>query len=136
MRFFLSLVLILGLGYLLNLYLPFWTVAILTFVVGVLFSRSRKRRMFGKKPPPVRSFWSGFLAVGILWGGMALYLNAANEGFLATKMATLIAGEGGLPMPGDTFMILIATLMGGFLGGFSAMSGNFLGEILKSPGRG
>lgn len=132
MRFLLSVILILGLGYILNLYLPFWSVAILAFSVGILFSRSRKRRMFGKKPAPTRSFLAGFVAVGILWGGMALYINAANEGYLAGKMAALIVGDKSLPLAGDSFMVLISTLIGGFIGGFSAMSGNFLGEAIKN----
>lgn len=132
MRFLLSLILIIGLGYLLNLYLPFWSVAILAFVIGLLFSRAPKRRMFGKKPVPTRSFWSGFLALSILWGGMALYINAGNEGYLASQMASLIVGESTGPFDGDSFMILVTTLIGGFLGGFSAMTGNYLGELVKS----
>lgn len=132
MRFFLRFILILVLGYPAGLWLPWWGIGIIAFLVGAFLSEKRRRRVFAKKQPPARSFLAGFMAVFILWGGMAFYLNAQNSGFLAEKVSQLITDSP--PFPGPILLVLGTALIGGTLGGLSALTGNFFGEALKGGG--
>lgn len=132
MRFFLRFILILVLGYPTGLLLPWWGIAIVAFLVGAILSEKRRRRVFAKKQPPARSFLAGFLAIFLLWGGMAFFLNSQNESFLAGKIAQLITENP--PIPGHSLLILSTALIGGILGGLSALTGNFFGEALQGGG--
>lgn len=130
MRFLLRFILILATAYGLQLFLPFWAVALAAFVVGLALSQRRKKRGYGKVPPPAYAFWAGFLAVGLLWGIKAFMLDRGNESLLSPQIAELILGKptGGGPL----IMIGITALLGALLGGFGAMTGNLLGEAIKN----
>ncbi|MEO0470237.1 MAG: hypothetical protein AAF206_11490 [Bacteroidota bacterium] len=133
MKFFLRILLILGLAYLVQSFFPFWTAAIVAFVVGLVLSERRKRRVFGnKKQAKSYSFLAGFLALFILWGGMSWYLDAQNASLLSEKIAQLLLRGQEAPFQGAWFMILTTALIGGLMGGFSCLSGNLLGEAIKS----
>ena len=132
MRFFLRYFLILILSYPLGFLVPWWGTALVAFVVGAILSERRKRRVFAKKQPPARSFLAGFLAIFLLWGGIAYYYNLQNANFLAEKVSQLFTQSP--PIPGPYLLILLTALIGGILGGLSALTGNFFGEALKGGG--
>lgn len=67
--------------------------------------------------PRAYSFWAGFLAGFVLWGGYAFYLNLANSGLLAEKIGDLLGG-----IPGGWLPVL-SGLFAGILSGLGAMSG-------------
>ncbi len=69
------------------------------------------------KIKPGLSFWAGFLAVALLWGGYAAWLSWANEGILAARMGALFGLSGGL-------LLLVTALIGGLLGGLGALTGS------------
>ncbi|GAB4411080.1 MAG: hypothetical protein OHK0039_15930 [Bacteroidia bacterium] len=100
------------------------------FVVGWMLSERRRKRAFGKQPAPPRSFLAGFLALFLLWGGLAFRLNAANASLLAGKMGAMFLPE--LPISAPLALILLTASIGGLLGGFATLSGNLLGEAIKS----
>ena len=133
MRFFLRFILILIFAYPAGYLLPWWGMALIAFAVGAVLSERRKRRVFAKKQPPARSFLAGFLAIFLLWGSIAFYHNLQNANFLAEKISQLFTQSP--PIPGPYLLILITALIGGILGGLSALSGNFFGEALKGVGR-
>lgn len=131
MKFVLRLLLIAGLAYPAGYYLPWWTVAIVAFGVGLLLSEQRRRRVFTRKqPPPPRSFLAGFLGMGLLWGGLALLAHQQNGGLLTSRMLPILLPN--LEDPRPALLLGVVALMGGLIGGMAALTGNLLGEALKS----
>jgi hypothetical protein len=73
-KFLLRVILIAGLAYLGQLYLPFWIAAVAAFLVGFLLSNNPpKRRSFSRKKTKSFSFLAGFLALLLLWGGTGAF---------------------------------------------------------------
>lgn len=131
MRLLLRFLLILLLSWLAQSFLPFWTAAIVAFAVGLLLSQKRKRRLYGKSTPPPRAFLAGFFALFFLWGVTAFLLDHANGSLLSLDIFTLIfQSEEALPYP-SLVMVALSAFIGGLIGGFSAMSGNLLGEAIQ-----
>ncbi len=131
MRVILRFVLIFFLAWGLQLFLPFWSVALAAFVVGLLMSQKRKKRLFGKDTSPARSFLAGFLAIFLLWGVTAWILDARNESLLSGQIYELIFQSTDLILQPGFVMVLLTGLIGGLLGGLSAMTGNLLGEAIQ-----
>jgi hypothetical protein len=132
MRFLLRLLLILGLSFLALRSFPWWSVAVVAFVVGLMLSQQRKRRLFGRRPPPARSFWAGFVALFVLWGSFALYYDQRNDSILGGKIAGLFSLPDDLFIGSSLLLVLVTALVGGLLGGLSAMTGNLMGEAIKA----
>lgn len=84
---------------------PWWTMAIGAFLVGFVFSNSG-----------FKSFLSGFIAIGLLWLGLALYVDNATHSILTEKISQLF--------PLNLFVL--TTLIGGLVGGFASMTGALL----------
>jgi hypothetical protein len=136
MRFFLRFILVGGLGYAASLFFPWWTAAIVGFLVGLFLSQkpnsnSRGRLSFTKPRPPARAFLAGFLALFIVWGSVAFLLDSANDSILSTKIFQLILPGVNLPVSGALMMVFDTGLIGGLIGGFSTMTGNLLGEAVR-----
>ncbi len=137
MKFILRILLIAGLAFVLQsphiLGLPFWAAAIAAFIIGVVFGkRPPKRRIYGKRSPhrPL-SFWSGFLAVAILWGASAFLQDSQNDSLLSSQLFGVF-GVNAIPESmGSLFLIFVTALLGGLLGGFASLTGNALGEAVK-----
>ncbi len=92
-----------------------WLIGFAAFFVGTIT---------GSKSG-TRSFFIGFWGIALLWAGVAFYKAFPNEFILAEKMASL------LYLKGNAFAILAATaLIGGVVGGFSALSGNSLYKMV------
>jgi hypothetical protein len=114
MKFITSVFLTALLSFVLGLYLPWWSLAIAAFIVATL--------IFQK---PAHAFLSGFLGLFLLWGIFTGIINSANEGILATRVATIF------PLGGSSFLLmLITTLIGALVAGLSALSGRYLRYIL------
>lgn len=62
------------------------------------------------------SFAAGFVGVGILWFGMAFYIDQATHSILTEKVNKLL--------PLNSFVL--TTLIGGLVGGFAALTGALL----------
>ena len=99
-------VLILVTSFLLNLFLPWWSIAI----PGVIFGY-----WFNKKAGP--SFILGFIAVFLLWGGQALYIHFANDAILSTRIAEML--QVGSPL----IVVLITGMLGGLVSGLATLTG-------------
>ena len=135
MRFFLRFILVAGLSYVAGLYLPWWTAAIIGFLVGLSLSQkseNSRRRSFTKPSPPARVFLAGFLALFLLWGGFAYGLDSANTSIMSEKISQIILSGAQPPISGTYVMLLVTGLMGGLIGGFSTMTGNLLGEAIRN----
>jgi hypothetical protein len=107
MRFAVQIIVILVLGYLLEQFLPWWSVAIAAFAGGALLN-SRF------------NFLAGFLAIGILWFGKGLITDLSAESDFANRVARIF-------MLHNKFILLLVTfILSGVVGGFAAMAGGAL----------
>ncbi len=98
-------------GYFLSLQAPWWAVLGLAAVVGFLLNQKN-----------IASFWTGFLALDILWGGMALFLHSQNEGIFGDYIGGVFSTNG-------WGMIAYTALLGGILGGLSSLSGSLFRKL-------
>lgn len=114
MKFVIKVVLIAVLAYLLEMFLPWWSVAIAAFIVEIALGT-----------PKGKAFFSGFLGIFLLWFSVAFIIDSANEHILSTKMAAV------LPLGGSAIAIILFTaVIGGLLGGLAAASGIELKKAL------
>ncbi|MFK7980290.1 MAG: hypothetical protein AB8G86_09940 [Saprospiraceae bacterium] len=107
-----------GLGYLAHQQFPWWITSVVA--AGVCFFVPIKN---------IQSFAMGTLAFSILWGMQAYNLSAMNMDLLATKMGELLGGFKPIEL------VYATSLMGGFLGGFGAMTGSSLRQIFFPMGK-
>lgn len=96
-------------GYLINLVLPWWGIAITGLVLG-----------FQMKPKSGKAFGIGFLALFLLWGCQALYTHLVNDGILSTRIAEMLGV--GSPL----LVVLITGVLGGLISGLAVLSGSLL----------
>lgn len=110
MRFTLATLLTLTLSFIAGLYLPWWSVALVAFLVALLI-----------RQPIGWAYLSAFTAIFLLWGGLSLFITIRNKGVLAQKIAHLF------PLNGQSFYLVILTAtIGALVAGFAAMSGSSL----------
>jgi hypothetical protein len=113
MRFTLATLLTATLSFIAGLYLPWWSIALVAFLVALLI-----KQKIGW------AYLSGFTAISFLWGGLALFIHIRNKGVLTQKIAAL------LPLNGNTFyLISITAFVGALVAGFAAMSGSSLRPV-------
>jgi hypothetical protein len=113
MKLLISILLIALLSFAVGLYLPWWSLALVAFVVAALIHQNASR-----------AFLAGFLALFLLWGVIAFIIDQRNQHILSTKIATL------LPLAGSYFLlILITAFIGGLVAGFAAMAGSYLRRL-------
>ena len=101
--------LILITAFLLNLILPWWSIAIPGLILGYFF----------KKGSGVSFLW-GFLGVFLLWAGQATYIHLANDGILSTRIANML----GVGSP--WLVILVTGVIGGLVSGMATLTGSLL----------
>lgn len=110
MKFVISVVLIALLSFVGCLYFPWWSIAIMAFIAGILIPQK-----------PAMAFLSGFVAVFLLWILLSWWLSAANGHALAHKMSLIVLKTDNLPV-----LMLATGLIGGLVAGFAALAGSFL----------
>jgi hypothetical protein len=106
---------ILVLGSLAQLLFPWWVSAVVAFWVGFWLADS-----------PQRSYLYGFAAMLLMWSIYAAFQSSANGGLITTAFSNVFGGK----VSGGQ-LIWLTGLIGGLVGGFSAMSGTFLRQIFK-----
>src|ERR1700737_3385286 len=112
MKFLTSILLTALLSFVICLYMDWWAIALAAFIVAVLIHQK-----------PVKSFWTGFIALLFLWGGLSWWIDIKNEHVLSHKLAAV------LPFGGSVFvMILVTSLIGALVAGFASMAGSYLRE--------
>lgn len=111
MLFFIILILSLIVSYV----LPWWIVAIISFIAAFFIAKSSGN-----------AFWSAFAAIFIVWVIQALFKSVPNNHILATRVAHLF------PLGGQwIWLVLITGIIGGLVAGMSAWSGALFKKAMK-----
>ncbi|GAA4752917.1 hypothetical protein [Flavisolibacter ginsenosidimutans] len=110
MKFLLAILLTAALAFLAGLYSPWWSIAVIAFLVALLV-----------KQPYGVAFVSGFAGIFLCWGLLAFWIDIKNNHNLSHKIAQIIP-LGGSPV----LLILVTALVGALVGGFAAASGSSL----------
>lgn len=115
MKFLLQLILLVGSALILQLFLPFWVIAVAAFVITAAIG-------FNKPFPP---FFAGLLGGILLWGGMAYFQNMPNDGLLGERIAELMG------LGGTWSLIGLTALLGGLLAGLGSLSGFYFRGLFQ-----
>lgn len=115
MRFILSLLLTAVLAFLAGMFLPWWSIAIVAFLVALLIPQKLSM-----------SFLSGLTGIFLLWSVVALWIDIKNHSVLSHKIAELFK------LGGSSFLLIVVTaFIGGLVGGFAAMAGSSVRPVPK-----
>ena len=99
-------------GGLAQLFFPWWSIAVVAFLVGFVVNESAGKSMV-----------YGTLAMTVLWSLYAAFLNNANEGLIGSSIAQMIGTNSGL-------LMVYTGLIGGLVSGMFAMSGSLLRKMI------
>ena len=119
MKFLAQLLITIVVCFALQYFLPWWTMALGSFVISYFFGNSG-----------LKSFGAGLLGVGLLWFAMAYYIDATTDSILTDKVRKLF--------PDILFwkyihinIFTMTTIVGGLVGGFASLTG----ALLKSKSK-
>ena len=107
MKFLAQLLAILVLGFLFELLLPWWSIAIAAAIGG--FTLKTKA-----------NFLAGFLGIALLWLTKALLIDMQSTAPLADQIAAIFK------LQHKALLYLIMAILGGLVGGFASMTGSLL----------
>jgi len=110
MKFLVSIILIALLSLSACLYLPWWSIAIVAFIVAAAIPQQ-----------PFKAFLAGFIALFLLWGALTWFISSNNDHILAHKISLLI-----LKSDSPGMLVLITALIGALVAGLAALSGSFV----------
>lgn len=106
MRFLTQVVLTALSSYVATQFLPWWSLVICAAVVAMRLNPSQSTAFLG-----------GFVAISLLWMGVATWIDTSTEGILSSRIAPLLGFQSPIPL------ILLTGLIGGLAGGLGAWSG-------------
>ncbi len=115
MRFTVSVILTAALAFAACLFLPWWSIAITSFIVALFI---------GLKP--FRSFLAAFFGLFLLWGSMSFIISYNNDNILAEKVSMLIINQ-----QGSFLLILFTAFTGGIVASLAGLSGAYLRGIIS-----
>ncbi len=97
---------ILVLAFLLQLFLPWWIIVIISFLTCAVVGKTGKV-----------SLWAPFFAILLLWTAVALFKSIPNEHIMAKRVAEMLA------VSNWWLVLIIASLLGAFVAGVSGFCG-------------
>ena len=104
-------------GFAVQSFFPWWSLAIIGFIGGVIFSKTW-----------VGGFALGFIAFSILWVIYAAVQSASNNNLMAGNISNLLGGA-----VSATYLSCVSGLIGGLVGGFATASGAMFRNIFREP---
>lgn len=106
MKFLFQLLFIAIGSFVIQLFLPWWSIAIIAFAAGYLIKSSQ-------------NFLAGFLGIALLWALYALWLDQNGAAPLADRVAGILS----ISKP---LLFVLTALIGGLVAGFACLSGSIL----------
>ena len=116
MKFTLTVSLTILTAYLIGAFLPWWT--IFPIIALIYFFIPMK---------PWTSFLSGFSALFLLWGFLALYMDTLNKHLLSKKISMIVFQN-----EKYGYLILLTAFIGALSGGLSALTGALAKRIFDN----
>lgn len=113
MKFTVSIILTALLSFVACLYLPWWSIAVVSFLIPMI--------IFQK---PYMAFITGFVSLLLLWGGLAWWISTANDDLLAHKISVLV-----IKADSPFLLIGLTALIGAVVAAFAALSGSLLRRL-------
>ena len=110
MRFIIALILIIILSFCACLYFPWWSIAIIAFIIAAIIPLR-----------PYAAFLAGFFGLLLLWGGLSWWISAGNNHILAHRVSLLI-----LKNDNPFLLVFLTAIIGAIIGGFAALAGSYL----------
>jgi hypothetical protein len=107
MRLIYQLISILFFAFVLEMLLPWWSIAIAAFAGGLLLKSKY-------------NFIAGVLGIGILWLGAALIIDLTSATPLTEKVAHIFS------LPNKAMLFLVTAILSGLVGGFACLAGSVL----------
>jgi hypothetical protein len=105
-KFIIQVIIIALLAYMLELFFPWWSIAIAA-AMGGLFLRSDA------------NFWAGFCGIGLLWLSAALVIGITSSSSLADKVAAIMHLN-------ETILLFITSFIGALVGGLASFTGSLV----------
>ncbi len=103
MKIAVQFVFIIVVAFVLELFLPWWSIAVAAFAGGLIFNSKA-------------NFLAGFIAIAFLWTVKALLIESNAAATLTDRVASIF-------MLNKPLLFLVMALIGGLVGGFAAMTG-------------
>lgn len=113
MKFIASILLMSILAFSVCLFMPWWSIAITSFLVALVIPLKRGL-----------AFLAGFLALFILWFALVYWISFQNNDILAHRIAQLI-----LKKDSPLILMLITALIGGLVSGFASLTGSLMRKL-------
>ncbi|MDQ6903523.1 MAG: hypothetical protein M3139_10985 [Bacteroidota bacterium] len=113
MKFAVSIILIMLLSFCACIFFPWWSIALVSFLVVALIPQS-----------PFMSFFSGFLALFLLWGTLTYWISTNNDHILAHRVSLLI-----LNTDSSFLLIISSALIGALVAGFGALTASYIRPV-------
>ncbi|MVM33243.1 hypothetical protein GO755_24595 [Spirosoma sp. HMF4905] len=105
-----QIILIAVLSLLAQFVLPWWSLAIIAFLV-----------CFWRSSSAGQSFFAGFYGVALVWLAYAILLHSRTDGVFTGRMSELLFKTNSAILPG-----LVTAIVGGLVGGLAGLSGYFV----------
>ena len=110
MKFLAAIILTALISFIAGLYSPWWCLALVSFSVAALIHQR-----------PLKAFFSGFLGLFLLWGGLAFWIDVKNDHILSKRVAELMKlGQSSIAI------ILVTAFIGAVIAGLAALAGSYL----------
>ncbi|MGB3780849.1 MAG: hypothetical protein WA960_20970 [Tunicatimonas sp.] len=115
MKFIFKVILTAAVCYVVELFLPWWTVALVSFGVNLVLPTKG-----------FNAFLSGFLGVGLLWLGVAWLIDSQSGGLLTERVAGIFE------FTNPVWMIALSGGIGGLVGGLAGLCGTLFRNLRRS----
>jgi hypothetical protein len=110
MKFIISIILTILLSFCVSLYFPWWSIALVAFLVAVVIPQT-----------PGASFVTGFIALFLLWGILTFWISTNNDDILAHRVSLLV-----FKTDYPFLLIISSAFTGALVAGFAALSGSYI----------
>lgn len=98
----------------LQVFTPWWVIAIVPFMI-----------LIWRPVRPVAAFWTGFGGIAITWLIYGYYQHFISDGAISDRVAQLFS------LPNGIILLLVTSLIGGLVGGFSGAAGYWVRQIFR-----
>jgi hypothetical protein len=102
------------LSWLVQMFLPWWSMIVVTAALCFFMGRTMKQ-----------VFFAGFFGCGLVWPLYGLYINAVNGSLMTDRMSNLFS------LPGSWLLFLVSFLVAAIAGSIAAAAGYSLKLVLK-----